>query len=234
MRTFAAFVGSVMGSAAFQLSVALFPEQLQHYAFLVKWVWIGCGLCWFFWLFTHPWMKRHVWCRSSDFATVPDVAPPMYSGWTKPAYNVQCVGVMIDQSGAKICFQNVAIPGQEVGRFREAQLRISYSLERSGEEVALVFPARWIGHDKGQIEIGPKTQCAVLTYFTGKSWQTITFRDSPLASGWLDRIEYITLPSGRISIKATLFGENNFSLEPFMGVLTLGKDGDASFMKTSF
>jgi len=224
-----------MGSAAFQLSVAFFPVQLEHYAFLVWWAWAVCGICWIYWLLTAPWMKRHVWCRG--IALQPTVSPvgpmPSIGGWNKPTHNVRCVGVMIDQSGAKICFQNVAIPGQEVGRFREAQVHIAYSLESSGEEVALIFPARWIGHDRGQVEVGPKTECAVLAYFTGKSWQTIAFRDSPLATGWLDRIEYIALPSGNIRIKATLFGENNFSLEPLIGVLTLGKEGNASFKKTS-
>jgi len=60
MRTFFAFLGSILGSAAFQLTVALYPTKLQPYAWLVKWIWIACALFWAIWLITHPWILRRL------------------------------------------------------------------------------------------------------------------------------------------------------------------------------
>lgn len=54
MRTFLFFIGSVLGSIAFQVSVALYPETLRDYAWLVKYVWIAWAVVWFIWLIIHP------------------------------------------------------------------------------------------------------------------------------------------------------------------------------------
>jgi len=144
-------------------------------------------------------------------------------------HNVQCVGVTTGEKAAQIGFKNVEITNQPIGNFREARLRIEYYSDSSGEEIAVVFPARWIGHDKGDIEIGPVTQSALLAFFTGENWKTIRFLDYPLGTGWLDRIEYISLPSEKVKIKATLFGEHNISIPTVTGMLTLKADGSASF-----
>ena len=50
MRTFLFFVGSAVGSVAFQVSVALYPQTLQHYAWAVRYVWIAWGGIWLLWL----------------------------------------------------------------------------------------------------------------------------------------------------------------------------------------
>jgi hypothetical protein len=54
MRTVLFFVGSTLGSIAFQVSVALYPQALQQYAWLVKWLWIAWAVIWITWLLLHP------------------------------------------------------------------------------------------------------------------------------------------------------------------------------------
>ena len=41
MRTFLFFVATALGSIVFQISVALYPQTLQHYGWLVKWLWVA-------------------------------------------------------------------------------------------------------------------------------------------------------------------------------------------------
>lgn len=136
--------------------------------------------------------------------------------------NVQCLGIEAGNGTAKICFQNVAIPGEQIGYFREARVKVDYSLEAYSEQVATIFPARWIGFDEGEIEVGVTPQCAVLAVYLGTSWIAVDISNN--------RFQYTPLPSTRLKIVATLFGENNLSLPPIAGLLILGEDGIASFI----
>lgn len=54
MRTFLAFVGTTLGSIAFQVTVTFYPAQLQPYAHWVKWAWVAWALIWLTWLASHP------------------------------------------------------------------------------------------------------------------------------------------------------------------------------------
>jgi hypothetical protein len=54
MRTVLFFAGSTLGSIAFQASVALYPQTLQQYAWLVRWIWVAWAAVWIIWLLTHP------------------------------------------------------------------------------------------------------------------------------------------------------------------------------------
>jgi len=54
MRPLLFFLAPTLGSIAFQASVALYPQTLQHYAWLVRWVWIAWAIIWLVWLVTHP------------------------------------------------------------------------------------------------------------------------------------------------------------------------------------
>jgi len=47
------FAGTAMGSLAFQLTVALWPEKLKNYAWAVKYLWWGWALCLLLWVVTH-------------------------------------------------------------------------------------------------------------------------------------------------------------------------------------
>lgn len=53
MRTLLFFLGSTLGSIAFQLTVALKPQSFQSYGWAVKYVWIMWALIWLIWLATH-------------------------------------------------------------------------------------------------------------------------------------------------------------------------------------
>jgi hypothetical protein len=54
VRSLVALVATSLGSVAFQLSVALWPDKLQRYSWAVKYVWFGCILLWVIWIVTHP------------------------------------------------------------------------------------------------------------------------------------------------------------------------------------
>ena len=244
-RAFIAFGGSVMGSAGFQLSVALYPNQLQHYAFLVKWVWLVCGLCWLMWLLSHPWMQKHIWaCNVSSTAAVPPVAATLKL--SSPLHNVQFLGflkIQIDPdlpelALATLCFENVLIPGESIANFRFARLRVNYSDFSTGEIVATVFPARWHNSPDIPIDIlAGEKKCAVIASCIGSKWTTDSLILVPVSpdleygfGGSEYRRERVTLPIGRIKIEATLIGERNLSILPVTGVLTLGESGTASFL----
>src|SRR5713101_913963 len=53
MRTFLFFLGSTVGSVAFQISVALYPHYLQQYSWVIKYVWILWGVIWLTWAVTN-------------------------------------------------------------------------------------------------------------------------------------------------------------------------------------
>src|SRR5580693_592415 len=61
MRTFLFFAGSMVGSIAFQLSVAIYPQQLQNYAWAVKYVWLTWLIVWIAWLISHPSLLGASW-----------------------------------------------------------------------------------------------------------------------------------------------------------------------------
>src|SRR6476620_10293573 len=54
MRTTLFFAGSTVGSIAFQLSVAVWPDVFHKYAWTVKYVWLLWGVIWLVWIVTHP------------------------------------------------------------------------------------------------------------------------------------------------------------------------------------
>lgn len=248
MRALLAFVGSVMGSVAFQLSVALWPNHLQQCAFLVKWVWIGCGLFWLAWLLSHPWMRRHVYARaaifpSSQFPVMP--LPEPHRG--KPTHNVQFVGfkhIIPDPklpglAFAALCFRNIEIPNQTLGEFRSARLRVDYYQESTGEEITSVFPVRWFDLDTPAISIGVIMRCAVIASCIGNDWATDYWAEVPINpalehgfGGTEYKRAYSTLPLGRIKIAATLFGEQYLSIPRIEGILTLGEEGVAAFKQS--
>lgn len=140
-----------------------------------------------------------------------------------PDHNVQCLGVTIQDSTVTIGFQNVLTPGKLVGDFRHARLRVEYRMESTGQEWETIFPARWACYEQGDVQIGIVPQYAFLAghYHTEKEWYGLNAEDR------------IRLPIGAWKIRATLIGEGNLSLPPYEGILTLSKDGTATFQSMS-
>lgn len=238
-----------MCSTAFQISVALYPDQLQHYAFLVKWVWIACGLCWMIWLLSHPWMQQHLWhCHASP----PPVRQPNQAHAVvpkAPSHNVRFVGfrrIQIDPDFpdltlATLCFENALIPGKPVVDFHFARLQVNYSDFSTEEMIAEAFLARWHDSPHAPIDISAgRKQCAIIASCISSKWATDSLIDTPINpaleydfGGSEYKHESVPLPLGRIKIKATLIGTHNLSIPPVEGILTLGADGSASFLNTS-
>jgi hypothetical protein len=44
----------MLASVAFQLSILIWPQTFQQYAWVVKYVWMLCGVMWLIWFITHP------------------------------------------------------------------------------------------------------------------------------------------------------------------------------------
>jgi hypothetical protein len=175
--------------------------------------------------------------RSLQLAAVgvpsfPSVTPIVEPKPPRPSHNVQCLGVEAGEKAARIGFINVVTPNQEVGNFHRARLKVRYSLAHSGKEVALVFPARWIGSDEDEISVEFVPQYAVLAVYVSNQWHGVKTVEVFTPQSEIEsyyRRELTPLPNAHLRIEATLIGENNLSLVPFTGILALGENGTASF-----
>jgi hypothetical protein len=99
MRTFLFFAGSTVGSLAFQITVAIYPQQLQGYSWAVKWLWIAWGVIWVTWLILHP-----------------KFLGGLFSGNTKPESKPgEPAGVVTIQDSLKQEFNPVFAPKIEIG-----------------------------------------------------------------------------------------------------------------------
>jgi hypothetical protein len=152
-------------------------------------------------------------------------------------HNVQCVGfkhvvfdpLLPELTAATLSYQNVPIIGEEIGEFYNARLKVSFHSD--GEDVAIVFPAKWIDSDSSAITIDVIAKSAIIASCIAGRWGADRLIDPD--RGWVyNNVESVKLPVGRIEIIATLFGQSNLSVPPTIGVLTLGEDGSASFTKT--
>ncbi|MDE3187594.1 MAG: hypothetical protein KGM96_08755 [Acidobacteriota bacterium] len=132
---------------------------------------------------------------------------------------------------ALLCFQNVLIPGESVGEFRSARLKITY-YDTNDKEIAEIFPALWWGDSQAvAVDIGATTSCAVAASFLAGKWTACQVIDAPLNFGTENRLELVDLPIGQVNISATLIGEHNLSIKPIEGMLFLEKDGSALFVE---
>jgi hypothetical protein len=166
--------------------------------------------------------------------TPPSVQPP-----PRPKHNVQYVGfksIQIDPqrpglSFAILYFQNIPIAGESVGEFRHARVRVTYRHESTDEEITDIFPARWNGEDDAAVNIGFHAQGAVIASCIGDEWTADRTIKKQAHWGTYTEVESIPIPTGTLKITATLIGENNISLAPITGILTLGNDSTASFVR---
>jgi hypothetical protein len=177
------------------------------------------------------------WRERSDKSRLLESSQPVPltltpNGVAKPEHNVQCLGVRTGDRAADIGFVNVEIPSREVAIFSRAKLKIRYSV--AGKQVEIVFPARWIGSNEYETSIGFVPEYAVLAVYIGNEWFGVETEDVPMTQAEIEfyyRRKLKPLPTAELSIEATLIGENNLSLSPLTGTLTLRKDGTASFYK---
>ena len=244
MQRLLAPVGSVMASVAFQFSVALYPDQLHHYAFLVPWIWVASGLCWAGWFFTHPWVKSHLsrpHQGSASTVSIPASSVPIAP--EGPRDIVRFVGFETqgeEPTGALLSFQLDPITGEPVKNLSGARLRVTYLRKSDGKIIAEVFPAVWWDSGKGAANIGFTAQRAMIaSYFQGK-WTANEVVEIPMyldseieEADSLSRTEYkpTELPIGEIKIIATIIGRRNIPYPMVKGILTLGEDGSASFVQ---
>lgn len=136
-----------------------------------------------------------------------------------------------------VCFENVLIPNESIEELKSARLKVNYYSSLSGEEILEVFPAKWCSTREAAINLRTKKAYGEIASYYGsvgpaleskwKAHQVIETIADP--NGILIRF----LPLGPMKIVATLIGEGNLSLTPFTGILTLEKDGSATFEQTS-
>jgi hypothetical protein len=166
-------------------------------------------------------------------------APPVPAQPEPLKHNVQCVGfkhivfnpLLPELTAAALCYQNVPIIGEQIGEFYSARLKVSFHLEGDGEDVTVVFPAKWIDSDSSAITIDVISKSAIIASCIAGRWGADRLIDPE--RGWVyNNVESVKLPVGRIEIIATLFGQSNLSVPPYTGVLTLREDGSSSFTKT--
>jgi hypothetical protein len=111
MRTFLFFMGSALGSIAFQLSVALWPQYFRSYGWAIKYVWIAWLVVWVVWLAVHPTLLGKLWSRPILNSPLPAPAPGAQDSFnptfaqTGPTVNVNVgtpLGTPAYQTGVEI------------------------------------------------------------------------------------------------------------------------------------
>jgi hypothetical protein len=65
-----------VGSIAFQLTVALYPDTLHTYAWLIKYVWFAWVVIWVIWLASHPQFLGRLFGGGKDTPPVPTTSGP--------------------------------------------------------------------------------------------------------------------------------------------------------------
>ena len=162
-------------------------------------------------------------------------------------HNIQFVGFKLiqidpglpDLALAALCFENILIPGKSLGNFRLAELRVVYRDFTTGEVIATAYPAKWHDSPDAPIDIcADEKRCAIIASSLGSKWATDSLIEVTInpelqygPGGTEYKRESVPLQLGRIKVKATLIGAHNLSIPPVEGILTLGEDGNASFVE---
>ncbi|MGA3371792.1 MAG: hypothetical protein ABSC48_08540 [Terracidiphilus sp.] len=162
--------------------------------------------------------------------------PPVQSRLVKPPHNVQYVEFRIIESEpfviAALRFQNVPIPGKVMGKFEWPRLRAIFYENSTGQEIADLSSIQWWDEKDGITDINAEGRDAdIASYFEGKWTASETYSDENTLQ---TRLHSVELPFGDTRIIAALSGGYSNSPDVTVtGVLTLGKDGTASFQRTS-
>jgi hypothetical protein len=158
---------------------------------------------------------------------------PQQNRLVKPQHNVRCVGFKyIDSDPFKIAalrFQNVPT-GKPIGKFEWPRLRVIFYQNSTGQEVADMCPIEWWDEKDGVTDISAEGRDAdVASFFEGKWTASETYSDENTLQ---IRLHSEELPFGEIRITAILTGGfGNLQIPHITGVLILGEDGTASFVR---
>jgi hypothetical protein len=186
------------------------------------------------------WFRRRFRRSKTVDAPALSLASPVQKSLAKPQHNVQFVGfdLIHDDLYQLTClhFQNVPNNGKLLGKFLHPRLQVIYYDHTTGLEIDGLYAVHWHDDVEGIYDISAAGRSAVLAMFTDK-WM-VGGEDNPASSKFFgdddrpsDVRRSIVLPFGELRIVATLFG--NYIDSPAVtvtGVLTLGTDGNASFI----
>lgn len=161
----------------------------------------------------------------------------------KPPHNVQCVGFKVFSDAlveATLVFKNVP-NGKLLGKFQWPRLRVTYYDHVTGQELTEMVPLVWtgprIGSGYAPDEINADesyAQIAACIPGQNQGWTTCAINEGELDDFGRPRedLHAEELPARELRIVAVLSGEHGrLSIPPITGVLTLGEDGSASFVR---
>src|SRR5690242_457602 len=75
MRRVLFFAATTLGSIAFQVSIALWPQYLRQYAWAVKYIWIAWAICLCAWLLFYLFAK-HILSPNTQFIPATPISDP--------------------------------------------------------------------------------------------------------------------------------------------------------------
>jgi len=84
MRAFLFFIASALGSIAFQLSVALWPQYFRNYSWAIRYVWMTWFAVWAVWLATHPTLLGRLW---KSPASTSELHKPVVASSVQDSFN---------------------------------------------------------------------------------------------------------------------------------------------------
>src|ERR1700733_5964760 len=122
-----------------------------------------------------------------------------------------------------------------MGKFECPRLRVIYYSNSTGQEVADMCPLQWTGSENGQNEITAEGSYAEIATFLTLSdvWRLFEVNGSPGDFDDWHKLHHIEIPAGEYRIIAMLSGSYDLHIPPVTGVLTLEKDGTASFQRAN-
>jgi len=163
-------------------------------------------------------------------------------GPAKAQHNVQCVGFRfiseehVPLSYAALCFQNVPTLGKLMGKFEYPCLRVVYYENSTGQEIADLCPLQWYESENLPSEITADVSYAeIATFLVASSvWRLFEVNERSIDDlDYRDKFRFREVPAGEYRIIAILSGSPKLHISPVTGILTLGKDGTASFQRTT-
>jgi hypothetical protein len=113
---------------------------------------------------------------------------------------------------------------------------VVYYDNSTGQEIADLCPLMWLDSENGPNEIDASGSCAIVASFLEGKWQACEINEPDPAEEYFPRDKYhwINILAREVRITAVLSGQyGTLHIPPVTGILTLGKDGLASFQRTA-
>lgn len=178
-------------------------------------------------------LKRQLAETERSSKTALSIGTSVQSKLIKPQHNVQYIGFKFIHEGpfrmATLCFQNVPIAGQLMGKFERPRLRVIYYENSTGQEIADMCPVPWWDERDGITDISAQGRAAyIASYFDGK-WTANEHNESSENYDSWNQLDSVELPMGEIRILALLSDEEGKRSSGIIsGILTL-QGNTASF-----